>query len=179
MDGLSLAEVVLLAVAGLGAGAVNAVAGGGSLVAFPALLGVGLPAVSANVTNAVAVLPGYVGGSIAYRREARRPARARAQAPAQRRGGGVLGAVLLLATDDAVFEGIVPFLILLSCGLLLAQPAISRRIQPLEGAHAQERSVRLHALTFLCAVYGATSARGWESRCSRCSRWRSKTTCSG
>ena len=74
--------------------------------------------------------------------------------------GGVLGAVLLLATDDAVFEGIVPFLILLSCGLLLAQPAISRRIQPLEGAHAQERSFRLHALTFLCAIYGGYFGAG-------------------
>ena len=54
----------------------------------------------------------------------------------------------------------MPFLILLSCGLLVAQPAISRRIQPLEGAHAQERSARLHALTFVCAVYGGYFGAG-------------------
>ena len=140
MSGLTLAEVALLAVAGLGAGAVNAVAGGGSLVAFPALLGVGLPAVTANVTNAVAVLPGYLGGSIAYRRELGGQRGRVLKLLPTAVAGGVVGAVLLLATDDALFEGIVPFLILLSCGLLVAQPAISRRIQPLEGAHAQERS---------------------------------------
>jgi uncharacterized membrane protein YfcA len=61
--------VVLLAAAGFLAGAVNAVAGGGSLISFPALLAVGYPGVAANVTNAVAVLPRYVGGSLAYRRE--------------------------------------------------------------------------------------------------------------
>ena len=160
MSGLSLAEVALLAVAGLAAGAVNAVAGGGSLVAFPALLGVGLPAVSANVTNAVAVLPGYVGGSIGYRRELGGQRGRVVKLLPTTVAGGVLGAVLLLATDDAVFEGIVPFLILLACGLLAAQPAISRRIQPLEGAHAQERSVRLHGLTFLCAVYGGYFGAG-------------------
>src|ERR1700712_3330685 len=59
--------IALLAGAGFGAGAVNAVAGGGSLVSFPALLAAGYPSVTANVTNAVAVLPGYVGGALAYR----------------------------------------------------------------------------------------------------------------
>jgi len=160
MSGLSLAEVALLAVAGLAAGAVNAVAGGGSLVAFPALLGVGLPAVSANVTNAVAVLPGYLGGSIAYREELGGQRGRVVKLLPTTVAGGVLGAVLLLATGDALFEGIVPFLILLSCGLLVAQPAISRRIQPPEGARAQERSARLHALTFVCAVYGGYFGAG-------------------
>ena len=62
-------ELALLAGAGLLAGAVNAVAGGGSLISFPALLAVGYPSVPANVTNNVALLPGYVGGTLAYRNE--------------------------------------------------------------------------------------------------------------
>src|SRR4051795_7855962 len=62
-------EVALLAGAGLLAGAVNAVAGGGSLISFPALLAVGYPSVPANVTNNVALLPGYLGGTLAYRAE--------------------------------------------------------------------------------------------------------------
>ena len=71
-------EFVLLGGAGLLAGAVNAVAGGGSLISFPALLAVGYPSVTANVTNNVALLPGYVGGTLAYRRELSGRAAARA-----------------------------------------------------------------------------------------------------
>ena len=59
----------LLAGAGFGAGAVNAVAGGGSLISFPALLAAGYPSIAANVTNSIALLPGYLGGSLAYREE--------------------------------------------------------------------------------------------------------------
>jgi uncharacterized membrane protein YfcA len=79
---VSLAEVALLAAAGFLAGGVNAVAGGGSLISFPALLAVGFPSVTANVTNAVAVLPGYLGGSLAYRREPEGQ-RSRAYSPAR------------------------------------------------------------------------------------------------
>ena len=75
-------DYALLAAAGLAAGGVNAVAGGGSLISFPALVAVGLPTLNANVTNQVAVLPGYVGGSLAYREELR----------GQRRRALVLGA---------------------------------------------------------------------------------------
>ena len=76
---LGAGELVLLGGAGLLAGGVNAVAGGGSLISFPALLAVGYPSVPANVTNNVALLPGYVGGTLAYREELRRPGpRARA-----------------------------------------------------------------------------------------------------
>ena len=67
--GLTGGDAALLIGAGLAAGAVNAVAGGGSLISFPALLGIGLPALTANATNIVAVLPGYVGSLVAYRRE--------------------------------------------------------------------------------------------------------------
>ena len=76
----------LLAGAGFGAGVVNAVAGGGSLITFPALLAAGYPSVTANVTNAVAVLPGYVGGSLAYRRELAGQARAHPRARGDERG---------------------------------------------------------------------------------------------
>ena len=64
---LSVGAIVLLAVAGFVAGAINAAAGGGSLVSFPALVAVGYPPLTANVTNNVAVVPGYVGGALGYR----------------------------------------------------------------------------------------------------------------
>ena len=69
MSGLQPAQLLLLAAAALVAGAVNAVAGGGSLLSFPALLAVGYPALTANVTNSVALTPGYLGGTVGYRRE--------------------------------------------------------------------------------------------------------------
>jgi uncharacterized protein len=65
---LSLGSVVLLALAGFAAGAINAAAGGGSLISFPALIAVGYPPLSANVTNNLAVAPGYVTGAVGYRR---------------------------------------------------------------------------------------------------------------
>src|SRR5947209_19902352 len=66
---VSAGELVLLAAAAFAAGAVNAVAGGGSLISFPALVAVGLPPLNANVTNQIAVLPGYLAGSPPYRAE--------------------------------------------------------------------------------------------------------------
>src|SRR3954454_1111123 len=111
---LGAGELVLLGGAGLLAGGVNAVAGGGSLISFPALLAVGYPSVPANVTNNVALLPGYVGGTLAYRRELE------GQGPRARRlgvtgaAGGLGGAVLLNVSPPGVFEAIVPFLILIS-----------------------------------------------------------------
>ena len=68
---LSVATIVLLATAGFLAGALNAAAGGGSLISFPALIAVGYPPLTANVTNNIAVAPGYVTGATGYRRELR------------------------------------------------------------------------------------------------------------
>jgi uncharacterized membrane protein YfcA len=150
-------ELALLAGAGLLAGAVNAVAGGGSLISFPALLAVGYPSVPANVTNNVALLPGYVGGTYAYRRElAGQGPRAR-RLGATSAAGGLGGAVLLNVSSPGVFEAIVPFLILLSCALLLAQPAAARAV---ERRGHRGRPGAVHAATFLAAVYGGYFGAG-------------------
>src|SRR3954465_3778117 len=150
---LGPARAGLLVAAGFAAGAVNAVAGGGSLISFPALLAAGLSSVTANVTNAVAVLPGYLGGTVAYRREleGQRP---RAIALAVTTSlGAVAGAVLLLVSSESLFEAIVPFLILAACALLAAQPVLSKRLGP-GASGGGERSPRLHAGAFFSAVYG-------------------------
>ncbi|MCA1597603.1 MAG: sulfite exporter TauE/SafE family protein [Chloroflexi bacterium] len=150
--------IVLLAGAGFGAGAVNAVAGGGSLVSFPALLAAGYPSVTANVTNSVAVLPGYVGGSLAYRRElAGQGERIRALTPASVLGTAV-GAALLLAGPASVFRAIVPWLILGACALLALAPraaAIAQRHGDGPGS-----TIALHGGLFLGAVYGGYFGAG-------------------
>src|SRR5215203_6530209 len=111
MPELEPLELILLGAAGLLAGAVNAVAGGGSLISFPALLAVGYPSVPANVTNNVALLPGYVGGTLAYRRELTGQGGRARRLGATSAAGGLAGAVLLNVSPPGVFEAIVPFLI--------------------------------------------------------------------
>jgi uncharacterized membrane protein YfcA len=158
---LGAPQVALLAAAALVAGAVNAVAGGGSLVSFPALLAVGYPAVRANVTNTVALCPGYLGGSLGYRRElAGQGARVRALG-ATSVAGALLGATLLLLSPAGLFEALVPWLIFLACGLLAAQPWLARVVrQRTERPGAAGRPLGLHASQFLAGAYGAYFGAG-------------------
>ena len=163
LTALDPAQVGLLAGAALVAGAINAVAGGGSLISFPALLAVGYPALTANVTNSVALTPGYFGGTLGYRREL-----------AGQRGrilalgvisavGAVVGAVLLLISSAALFERIVPWLIFLACGLLAAQTRLARLVRerrPAEPAGAGGHAAPLFAAQFLAATYGAYFGAG-------------------
>jgi uncharacterized membrane protein YfcA len=153
-----IGDALLLAAAGFAAGAVNAVAGGGSLISFPALLAVGYGSLTANVTNAVAVLPGYLGGSLGYRRELRGQGSRIGLLGATSAIGSLCGAVLLLVSSERLFRGIAPFLILFSCALLAAQPLLSRVVRPPAGT--QEHSLRLHALDFASSVYGGYFGAG-------------------
>lgn len=119
------ADVLLVAAAGLLGGAVNAVAGGGTLLSFPALLAAGLPPITANITSSVGMLAGYASGSLAYRPElAGQRDRLRALLPFAL-GGGVAGAGLLLVTPERTFRVVVPYLVLGSCALLAAQPRLA------------------------------------------------------
>lgn len=158
---MTLGHIVLLAVAGLLAGAVNAVAGGGSLISFPALLAVGLPSVTANVTNTVALWPGYIGGAVPYRAELSAQ-RARVIALGLTSlAGAALGAVLLLTTPGSVFTLLVPYLVLSACALLAVQPVVATRV----AAHARNRTdsplaLPLHLGVLVASVYGAYFGAG-------------------
>jgi uncharacterized protein len=167
MPTLEPAQIALLAGAALVAGAVNAVAGGGSLLSFPALLAVGYPALTANVTNTVALTPGYFGGTLGYRRELEGQ-RGRALAlGAISAVGAVLGAYLLLISSAELFERVVPFLIFLACGLLAAQPRLARLVRERRQdggnpspADAAPHTVPLFTAQFLAAAYGAYFGAG-------------------
>jgi uncharacterized membrane protein YfcA len=118
IDGL---EFLLVALAAMAAGAVNALAGGGTLITFPALIAVGIPAVAASVTNTVALTPGYLGATLAQANDLRgQRARLWLLLPS---GvvGGIVGGILLLNTGEQVFRALVPFLILLASALLALQ----------------------------------------------------------
>ncbi len=106
-------EYVLAALAALAAGAVNALAGGGTLITFPMLTFLGVPAVAANVTNTVALCPGYFGGTLAQWNDLKgQKNRLWLIVPASI-VGGVLGGFLLLQTGEKLFKELVPYLILL------------------------------------------------------------------
>src|SRR5881628_3500634 len=103
MDAL---EALGLAGAAFAAGAINAVAGGGSLISFPALLAAGYPAKTSNVTNTVALWPGYLGGSLAYRPELVRQRRRVLALVAPAVLGAIAGSAILLSTSETAFKGV-------------------------------------------------------------------------
>lgn len=152
---MTVAEAALIAVAGFLAGGVNAVAGGGSLISFPALVAAGLPTLDANVTNTTAVWPGYLGSAAAYRRELRdQGSRLRALAVTSVAGAGA-GAAILLVAPDAVFDAVVPFLVLAGSVLLALQPRIAKTVLARTEGGGRGQGVQLHVAIFLAAVYGA------------------------
>lgn len=109
---------------GLGAvaaGAVNALAGGGTLISFPILMAVGVPAIPASVTSTVALCPGYFGATLAQRPELAGQRRRLILLSLPALLGGLLGGALLLRTQEQAFRGLVPWLILLASGLLAVQ----------------------------------------------------------
>jgi hypothetical protein len=142
------------------AGAVNALAGGGTLITFPVLLAVGLPAVAANVTNTVALCPGYLGATLAQRRDlAGQRSRMWLVLPAGALGG-LVGGVLLLVTGERTFRALVPFLILLASGLLAVQEPVRAWLQR-RGSHAPARAAAWVAVPVaLAAVYGGYFGAG-------------------
>ncbi len=159
---MNVLEIAGLAAAAFGAGAVNAVAGGGSMISFPALLAAGYAAKTANVTNTVALWPGYLGGSLAYRSELGRQRRRLLMLLLPAVLGALAGSAILLSTPGDAFEAIVPFLILFASALMLFQErlssfAVAHRLNSRGGDHIP---VPLHALTFAGAVYGAYFGAG-------------------
>jgi uncharacterized protein len=148
-----VAEAAFIAAAGFVGGGVNAVAGGGSLIVFPALVATGFGTLPATVTNSVGMWPGYAGGVAGYRPElAGQRGRVRRLA-AVAVGGSAVGSALLLVTPGEAFDLIVPFLVLLASLLLAAQPRISRLVgEP--SPHAPHGGPALYLGVALASVYG-------------------------
>lgn len=156
---MNASDVALLLAAGLGAGTVNAVAGGGSLVTFPTLLAIGLPAKPANFTNSVAVCPGYLASVYGSRTDladlaANRGRRALLALFPTAMAGSLVGSLLLKLTPTGAFEIIVPFLVIGAAGVL----AFQGRLRAVVGHPAQmsprRRDLALHAMVGLGSVYG-------------------------
>jgi uncharacterized membrane protein YfcA len=154
---MSVLEAVGLLAVAFTAGAINAVAGGGSLISFPALIAAGYPSKTANITNTVALWPGYVGGSLGYREELRGQASRLVQLAIPNVAGAVVGSAILLLTPESAFDVVVPFLIVFACVLIAVQDRISAYTEHHRAAF--EASGRMpmpvHASMFLLGMYGA------------------------
>lgn len=118
---MSGVQYLLIALAAVAGGAVNAIAGGGTLITFPMLTAVGIPAVAANVTNTVALCPGYLGATFAQVKDLQGQERRLWLLVPISVLGGIAGGVMLLNTGEQMFRSLVPYLILLAAGLLALQ----------------------------------------------------------
>ena len=115
---------MILGFAAVAAGAINALAGGGTLITFPTLLALGVPPITANVTNTVALCPGFMGGILAQLKDLSGQKRRFWKFLSASMIGGVIGSILLLRTGERSFMAIVPFLILGASCLLAVQGVI-------------------------------------------------------
>jgi len=157
---LSAADLALVALAAVAAGVVNALAGGGTLVTFPTLTALGMPAVAANVTNTIALAPGHLGATLAQKRElAGQGARVRRLVPAALLGG-LMGGLLLLFTAERVFRRLVPFLILLASALLAVQEPLRRCLARRLGTHHASHEGLAVLPVFAASVYGGYFGAG-------------------
>lgn len=164
----SALDLGLAALAAVGAGAMNALAGGGTLITFPTLTALGLPTVAANVTNTLAVAPGALGGMLAQRRELRGQGRRLVRLTPAALLGGLLGGWLVLHTEEALFRRLVPWLILGASGVLAIQEPLRRWLlarlpaaadPPEAGPHPGHETLAA-LLVFLASIYGGYFGAG-------------------
>ncbi|MEU6721910.1 sulfite exporter TauE/SafE family protein [Nonomuraea sp. NPDC046802] len=153
---MTLLEMVAVFAAGVGAGAINTAVGSGTLITFPVLLAVGLPPVTAVVSNALGLIPGSISGVVGYRRELRGMRRLIMKLSLACMFGGLGGAVLLLTLPESAFDGIVPVLVGFALVLVILQPRLSKRLRERhrEGTARRDGGILLFGGLMLASVYG-------------------------
>jgi uncharacterized membrane protein YfcA len=149
------AHLALLGAAAAAGGAVNAIAGGGSLITFPALLACNVPAVVASATNTVAMCPGYLGATWAQRKQLAGQRKRSVWIVPAAAVGGAIGALLLLHTNAKTFDVVVPFLLLFAVALLGFQDQIRARLH----AFANNEALAV-PIAGLAAIYGGYFGAG-------------------
>ena len=158
---LSGSDIVLAGLAALAAGFINSLAGGGTLISFPALVALGIPEIAANVTNTVALCPGYLGGAIAQREELRGQERRLWFLIPAGITGGLIGGMLLLYISAEIFRIIVPFLILFAAVLLAGQDRVREWIKQHPGNSSKKERITNTVLPVgFTAVYGGYFGAG-------------------
>jgi uncharacterized membrane protein YfcA len=157
---MTLGQTVFLFAASVLAGAVNAVAGGGTLLSFPAAIAAGLPPIVANATNSVALMPGSLAAAWAYRQYLKGSERFVVLLAVPAVVGALIGAAILRHTPQRVFDGVVPWLVFGATALILLQGVLRRRgpadQMPAPRTAARHRTMLTIVLLaqFLVSIYG-------------------------
>jgi len=157
---LSGSEIAIAGLAAAAAGLVNALAGGGTLISFPALIALGVPDVAANITNTVALCPGYLGGALAQREDLRGQQRRLWLLVPAGIIGGIAGSFFLLFASEQVFHILVPFLILAAAVLLAVQDRVRDWILKQSHKDPGKEDRRAVLPVGLAAVYGGYFGAG-------------------
>jgi uncharacterized membrane protein YfcA len=162
INGMSVAHGVLMFVAAFVAGMINSIAGGGTLITFPVLLGLGLEPKVANATSTVALWPGLFGGVFGFRREMENSRSHLLWLGVTSVLGGGIGALLLILTPSQTFARLVPFLILFATALFTLQEPISRRLRLDERAapSGATRWIGPIVVQFFSSIYGGYFGAG-------------------
>lgn len=149
-------QALAVAAAGVVAGVLNTVVGSGTLITFPVLLGVGLPPLTANVSNGLGLVPGSLFGAIGYRDELAGQARRVRKLGVASTVGAVIGAVLLLVLPADAFSAVVPILIVIALVLVVLQPWLARRLaeKKADGTDAPKDGWLLFLGVFATGMYG-------------------------
>jgi uncharacterized membrane protein YfcA len=150
--GTSLATTVAIWLAGLGAGIINSVAGGGTLLSFPVLLWAGRDPISANISNALALGPGSLAGAYGFRREMARSRRLLALLIPPAVLGGAAGSWLLLRTTAGTFQRLIPYLVLMATVVVAFQGPLKRLGR--EGTPSGWRAAALCVVQLCVSFYG-------------------------
>ena len=159
---MTVTGFIFAGVGAIAAGIINALAGGGTLITFPILMAIGLPAVTANVTNTVALCPGYLGGTLAQLQDLKGQKNRLWIALPAAVLGGVAGGILLLHTGEKLFTDLVPFLILLASGLLASQNLLRAWLTRRQEQSELKGQSEIWAFfpVFLGAIYGGYFGAG-------------------
>ena len=153
MSGL---DFVLVGFAAVAAGVINALAGGGTLITFPTLLAMGISPITANVTNTVALCPGFIGGILAQLKDLTGQRRRFWIFLSTSAAGGLIGSILLLRTGERAFQALLPYLILLASSLIAVQGLIRVRFLRLSIQQEAKPKPEIWAVLMvgLAAIYG-------------------------
>jgi len=159
---MSLFNEILIFMAAVVAGFINAIAGGGTLVSFPVLLAIGIPPVVANVTNTVALVPGTIGGMWSQRDFFQSQYKRLLKLLPVAIAGGVAGGLLLINTSESSFRSVIPYLILLATLLLAVQVPVKNWVVARMGNvhHEKHSPIFMMSMVFLAAIYGGYFGAG-------------------
>lgn len=159
---MGVLEHIMIGLAAVAGGLVNALAGGGTLITFPMLTAVGIPPVVANITNTVALCPGYIGGTFAQRSDLKGQGRRMWLLLPTGVVGGIAGGILLLYTSDTLFRKLIPWLILTAVVLLAFQDRMRNWVMARmsDEGHRHLNEAWSMALIFPAAVYGGYFGAG-------------------